>query len=177
MKTRYLPVSGSLYLGGDLTTPSASGSLKVPVAERLAGRKSPPQGGQAKGLIAMTTTTTKLSAKDKAFRTAYGHLPSECLPGCIRPRANGSTSHRQSLKRPGDTKGMPFTETWEAMKLRKASRTQGANGPVVQVQAPTPKVPEPPANDARLTRLETAFLNLAKSVSAIETLLKVATSK
>ena len=88
-----------------------------------------------------TATAPKLSAKDKAFRKAYGHLPSECLPGCERPRANGSTTHRQSLKRPGDMAGKPFTETWADMKARKASRAAGGNGPVVQVQAPKAQAP------------------------------------
>ena len=88
-----------------------------------------------------TATSPKLSAKDKAFRKAYGHLPSECLPGCIRPRTNGQPTHRQSLKRPGDMAGKPFTETWEAMKARKAARAAGVNGPVVQVQAPTAQAP------------------------------------
>ena len=91
----------------------------------------------------MTTATvaSKLSAKDKAFKKLWGHLESECLPGCVRPRTNGATTHRQSLKRPGDMAGKPFTETWDAMKARKAARAQGANGPVVQVQAPTPQSP------------------------------------
>ena len=88
----------------------------------------------------VTATASKLSVKDKAFRKAYGHLPSECLPGCERPRANGGTTHRQSLKRPGEMAGKPFTETWADMKARKAARVAGGNGPVVQApvaQAPT----------------------------------------
>ena len=88
------------------------------------------------------TVASKLSAKDKAFRKAYGHLPSECLPGCVRPRSNGQTTHRQSLTRPGDMKGMPFSETWAERKARKAEKLAGGNGPVVQVQAPTPKAPK-----------------------------------
>ena len=89
-----------------------------------------------------TATAAKLSAKDKAFRKAYGHLPSECLPGCVRPRTNGQPTHRQSLKRPGDMAGKPFTETWADMKARKASRAAGGNGAVVQVQAPKAQAPE-----------------------------------
>lgn len=99
----------------------------------------------------VTATAPKLSAKDKAFRKAYGHLPNECLPGCVRPRANGGTSHRQSLKRPGDMAGKPFTETWADMKTRKAARKADGNGPVVQVQAP--QVPSAPDQSARMLTL------------------------
>ena len=91
----------------------------------------------------MTTATVapKLSAKDKAFKKAWGHLESECLPGCVRPRANGGNTHRQSLTRPGDMAGKPFTETWADRKARKAARAAGANGPITQVQAPTVQAP------------------------------------
>ena len=94
-----------------------------------------------------TATAPKLSAKDKKFRKDYGHLPSECLPGCDRPRTNGAISHRQSLKRPGDMMGKPFSETWVEMKARKAARLAGGNGPVVQVQAPTPEAHKAQATD------------------------------
>lgn len=99
----------------------------------------------------MTTPTgaSRLSAKDKAFRKAYGHLPSECLPGCERPRTNGATTHRQSLTRPGDMAGKPFTETWAEMKARKAARLAGGNGPVLQVQAPKVQAQAPTSPDAQ----------------------------
>ena len=112
-----------------------------------------------------TATAPKLSAKDKAFRKAYGHLPSECLPGCDRPRSNGETTHRQSLKRPGDMMGKPFSETWADMKARKAATAAGGNGPVVQVQAPQVQAPQAPSAPDQTARILTLLENITNQLN------------
>ena len=90
----------------------------------------------------MTTAvaTPALSKKDKAFRTAHGHLPTECARGCYRLKGRGTAKvevHRDSLGRPGTMRGQPFTETFAEKQERKALKRAGnapsANGPVVTV--------------------------------------------
>ena len=128
-----------------------------------------------------TATSPKLSAKDKAFRKAYGHLPSECLPGCIRPRTNGQPTHRQSLKRPGDMAGKPFTETWEAMKARKAARAAGVNGPVVVLpQAPTGNpapIAQPVAAGVSNAQLQASFTKLFDNLTNTIQILEIRIAK
>ena len=109
----------------------------------------------------VTATASKLSAKDKAFRKAYGHLPSECLPGCERPRANGATTHRQSLTRPGEMAGKPFTETWAEMKARKAARANKGE-PIAHPQ------PDSVSNAQLQASFTKLFENLTNTISILE---------
>ena len=82
----------------------------------------------------MTTSTepkVKISKADAAFHIAYGHYPSECLRGCLKPKGD----HRKSLERPGAMAGKPFEETLAEKRLRRAAKR---NGPVTTIAPAAP---------------------------------------
>ena len=104
-------------------------------------------------VAAVAVKAPRLPAGHAMFHKLYGHYPTECLIGCYREKGRGEEKvqvHRNSLGRPGDNAGLPFSETYAEKLARKAAKR---NGPVRVV---TP--PEAPTMPVKLGELLTSYL-------------------